>query len=111
MQSVGADVNQKLFRGYATTAAAREGRGDVLELLLRAGAAQPACEEALLEACAHGQAKLARLLMDSDQIRPNVAVHALVSACSRGFVDVVDTLIKVTDFFIFYFFNGNMEKQ
>ncbi|KAH7681116.1 26S proteasome regulatory complex subunit PSMD10 protein [Dioscorea alata] len=92
--SVGADVNQKLFRGYATTAAAREGRGDVLELLLRAGAAQPACEEALLEACAHGQAKLAWLLMDSDQIRPNVAVHALVSACSRGFVDVVDTLIK-----------------
>ncbi|KAJ0973063.1 hypothetical protein J5N97_021022 [Dioscorea zingiberensis] len=92
--SVGADVNQKLFRGYPATAAAREGRSDVLELLVKAGAAQPACEQALLEACAHGHTKLARLLMDSDQIRPQVAVHALVCASSRGFADVVHTLIK-----------------
>ncbi|KAM0940624.1 putative ankyrin repeat-containing domain-containing protein [Dioscorea sansibarensis] len=92
--SVGADVNQKLFRGHATTAAVREGRRDVLELLVKAGASQLACEEALLEACAHGHAKLARLLMDSDQIRPQVAVHALLSASSRGFADVVQTLIK-----------------
>ncbi|XP_020250824.1 ankyrin-2 [Asparagus officinalis] len=32
--------------------------------------------------------------MGSDLVRPHVAVHALVCACSRGFVDVVDTLIK-----------------
>lgn len=88
-------MNQKLFRGYATTAAVREGRADVLTLLLKAGAAQPACEEALLEACFHGRAKLAELLMGSDLIRPHIAVHALVCASSRGFVDVVDTLIKV----------------
>ena len=35
------------------------------------------------------------LLMASDLIRPHVAVHALVTACSRGFVEVVDTLLKV----------------
>lgn len=95
VQNVGADVNQKLFRGYATTAAVREGRTDVLVMLLKAGAAQPACEEALLEACFHGKAKLAELLMATDLVRPHIAVHALVCACSRGFVDVVDTLIKV----------------
>ncbi|XP_057984884.1 uncharacterized protein LOC110631688 isoform X2 [Hevea brasiliensis] len=32
--------------------------------------------------------------MGSDLIRPQVAVRALVSACCRGFVNVVDTLIK-----------------
>ncbi|XP_065875249.1 uncharacterized protein [Euphorbia lathyris] len=92
--SVGADVNQKLFRGYATTAAVREGHLDVLEVLMKCGASQEACEEALLEACYLGQARLAGLLMSSDLIRPQVAVHALVSACCRGFVNVVDALIK-----------------
>ncbi|KAF3435204.1 hypothetical protein FNV43_RR22291 [Rhamnella rubrinervis] len=92
--SVGADVNQKLFRGFATTAAVREGHQEILEILLKAGASQPACEEALLEASCHGRARLAELLMSSDLIRPHVAVHALVTACCRGFVDFVDTLIK-----------------
>ncbi|XP_048317806.2 uncharacterized protein LOC107427838 isoform X2 [Ziziphus jujuba] len=32
--------------------------------------------------------------MSSDLIRPHVAVHALVTACCRGLVDFVDTLIK-----------------
>lgn len=94
-QSTGADVNQKLFRGFATTAAVREGRLEILEILLKAGASQPACEEALLEASCHGQARLVELLMCSDLIRPHVAVHALVTACCRGFADIVDTLIKV----------------
>nr|DAD30619.1 TPA_asm: hypothetical protein HUJ06_009470 [Nelumbo nucifera] len=92
--SVGADVNQKLFRGYATTAAVREGHLEILEILIKAGASQPACEEALLEASCLGRARHAELLMRSDLIRPSVAVHALVIACCRGFVDVVDTLMK-----------------
>ncbi|KAA8548213.1 hypothetical protein F0562_004526 [Nyssa sinensis] len=32
--------------------------------------------------------------MGSDLIRPHIAVHALVTACCRGFVDVVDALMK-----------------
>ncbi|KAF8399917.1 hypothetical protein HHK36_015787 [Tetracentron sinense] len=92
--SIGADVNQKLFRGFATTAAVREGHLEILEILLKAGASQLACEEALLEAGCHGRARLAELLMGSDLIRPHVAVHALVTACCRGFVDVADTLMK-----------------
>ncbi|XAR51979.1 hypothetical protein NMG60_11006801 [Bertholletia excelsa] len=91
---IGADVNQKLFRGFATTAAVREGHLEILEILLKAGASQPACEEALLEASYHGRARLAELLMRSDLIRPHIAVHALVTACCRGFTDVVDVLIK-----------------
>ncbi|EHA8587864.1 ankyrin repeat domain-containing protein 17 [Cocos nucifera] len=76
------------------TAAAREGRVEVVEVLLKAGASQPACEEAVVEACCHGRARLAELLMGADLVRPHAAVHALVSAAARGFVDVVDTLIK-----------------
>lgn len=87
-------MNQKLFRGFATTAAVREGHREILEILLKAGASQPACEEALLEASNHGCARLAELLMGSDLIRPHIAVHALVTACCRGFTDVVDALIK-----------------
>ncbi|CAL5370444.1 unnamed protein product [Camellia sinensis] len=94
MKSIGADVNQKLFRGFATTAAVREGHLEILEILVKAGSSQPACEEALLEASCHGCARLAELLMGSDLIRPHVAVHALVTACCRGFKDVVDALIK-----------------
>ncbi|XP_022775640.1 ankyrin-2-like [Durio zibethinus] len=91
---LGANVNHKLFRGYATTAAVREGHIEILEVLLNAGACQEACEEALLEASYLGYARPATLLMATDMIRPHVALRALVSACCRGFVDVVDTLIK-----------------
>lgn len=94
-QSVGADVNQKLFRGFATTAAVREDHLEILAILIKAGASQLACEEALLEASCHGRPRLAELLMGSELIRPHIAVHALVTASCRGFVDVVDTLIKV----------------
>ncbi|KAK7316118.1 hypothetical protein VNO77_34847 [Canavalia gladiata] len=90
----GAYVNQKLFRGFATSAAVREGHHKILEILLKAGASQPACEEALLEASCHGQAESVELLMNSDLIRPHVAVHALVTACCKGFVDIIQTLIK-----------------
>lgn len=95
VQAKGADVNGKVFRGYPTTAAAREGRAEVAELLVRAGASQPACEEAIVEAALQGQAALAAIFMCSDLVRPRVAVHALVSAAARGFVDVVDTLVEV----------------
>jgi len=95
VQAKGADVNGKVFRGYPATAAAREGRVEVAEQLVRAGASQPACEEAVVEAALQGQAALAAIFMGSDLVRPRVAVHALVSAAARGFVDVVDTLIKV----------------
>ncbi|KAI8032430.1 Ankyrin-2 [Camellia lanceoleosa] len=92
--SIGADVNQKLFRGFAATAAVREGHLEILEILVKAGASQPACEEALLEASYHGRARHVELLMGSDLIRPHIAVHSLVTACCRGFMDVVDALIK-----------------
>ncbi|MBA0666242.1 hypothetical protein Goklo_002680 [Gossypium klotzschianum] len=92
--SIGADVNHKLFKGFATTVAVRECRLEILEILLKTGASQPACEEALLEASCHGQARLAELLMGSDLIRPHVAVQAFVTACCRGFAEVVNTLMK-----------------
>ncbi|KAG0461104.1 hypothetical protein HPP92_021401 [Vanilla planifolia] len=92
---LGADANQKLFRGYAMTAAAREGREEAVELLLRAGAGQEACEEAVVEASRHGLARIVELIVGSDFVRPRVSVHALVTAASRGFVDVVDTLLKL----------------
>ncbi|CAI9093246.1 OLC1v1028704C1 [Oldenlandia corymbosa var. corymbosa] len=92
--SVGANVNQKMFRGYATTAAAREGHVEILDMLISGGASQDACEEALLEACYMGMARPAELLLASELVRPHVAVHALVTASFRGFKDVVDTLIK-----------------
>lgn len=79
-----------------TTVAVREGHFEVLEILLKAGASQPACEEALLGASCHGRAKFAELIMGTDLIRPHVAVHALATACCRGFVDVVGTLLKVS---------------
>lgn len=92
-------MNGKVFRGYPATAAAREGRAEVAALLVRAGASQPACEEAIVEAALQGQAALAVIFMGSDLVRPRVAVHALVSAAARGFVDVVDSLIKVSVYF------------
>lgn len=84
----------KLFQGYATTAAAQEGHHHLLGLLLKAGASQPACEDALLEACRYGQAKAIELLISSEMIRYDVAAHALVYASCRGFVDIVSILIK-----------------
>ncbi|KAF8046409.1 hypothetical protein N665_3725s0001 [Sinapis alba] len=42
----------------------------------------------------HGRPRLAELLMGTDLIRPQVAVHALATACCRGFVEVVGTLLK-----------------
>ena len=89
-------MNQKLFRGFATTVAVRGGHFEVLEILLKAGASQPACEEALMGASYHGRPRLAELLMGTDLIRPQVAVHTLATACCRGFVDVVGTLLKVS---------------
>ncbi len=88
-------MNQKMFRGYATTAAAREGHDLVLNLLQRAGAQQPALEDALLEACLFGQGKSVELLISSDMTRPEVLAQALLYASSRGFVDIVAILIKV----------------
>ncbi|KAK1423242.1 hypothetical protein QVD17_18539 [Tagetes erecta] len=93
--SRGADVNQKLFRGFSLTASVREGHLEIFEILLKAGASQQSCEEALLEASCHGRDEIfIELLMASDLIRPNVAVHALVTACCRGFLNVVDALLK-----------------
>ncbi|MED6189390.1 hypothetical protein PIB30_095580, partial [Stylosanthes scabra] len=92
--SVGADINTRLFRGYATTAAVREGHLKVLEVFINGGASQHACEEALMETSNMGRARFSELLMQTHMIRPHVAVHALVSASCRGFVDVVDVLIK-----------------
>ncbi|XP_072956164.1 uncharacterized protein [Typha angustifolia] len=92
--SAGADVNQELFRGYATTAAAREGHCNILDMLLKAGASQAACEDALLEASLFGEFEAVELLICSDMARPDSAAHAIVIACSRGFVDVVATLLK-----------------
>ncbi|XP_048230096.1 ankyrin-3 isoform X2 [Ricinus communis] len=94
LQSAGADVNQELFRGFAATAAAREGHCTLLDMLLKAGTSQSACEDALLEACLCGRAKTAELLIQSDMIGPDVVKHALISASCRGFVDVATTLIK-----------------
>lgn len=67
----------------------------MLEVLINGGASQHACEEALMETSYLGRARFAELLMLTHMIRPQVAVHALVSASCRGFIDVVDVLIKV----------------
>ncbi|KAG9149569.1 hypothetical protein Leryth_021511 [Lithospermum erythrorhizon] len=93
--SFGADVNKRMFRGYATTAAVREGHIRVLETLLCvAGISQAAYEEALMEAAYLGEARAVELLMVANSIRPRVAINALVVASFRGFSDFVDSLIK-----------------
>lgn len=89
-------MNQKLFRGFAATAAVREAHSEILDALINAGACQEACEQALMEASNLGLAPHAHRLMASEMIRPQAAVRALVSACCRGFVDVVEALIKVS---------------
>ena len=78
-----------------TTAATREGHYEVLRLLLKAGASQPACEEALLEACLAGQVKMAELLISCEMARPEILTSALIHASSRGLIDIVEPLIKV----------------
>lgn len=92
--AAGADVNQRSFRGYAITAAAREGHHEVLSILLKAGAYQPACEEAFLEACLAGQADTAELLIKWEMARPEILTSALIHASSRGFLDILELLIK-----------------
>lgn len=95
---MGADVNKKLFRGYATTAAVRSDHFEILEVLIKAEVSQPACEEALLEASYVGRPKHAELLLGTNIISPQVAVHALVTACCRGFLDVIKVLLTVSAF-------------
>ncbi|KAI5075121.1 hypothetical protein GOP47_0009197 [Adiantum capillus-veneris] len=92
--TAGADVNQRLFRGYAITAATREGHPEVLSILLKAGSSQPACEEALLEACLSGQVNMADFLISWEMARVEVQTNALIRASSRGLVGVVELLIK-----------------
>ncbi|XP_024541349.1 ankyrin repeat domain-containing protein 17-like isoform X1 [Selaginella moellendorffii] len=90
----GADPNEKLFRGYASTAAAREGHHEIVNCLQRSGAGQLALEDALLEACLYHQVKSVHILISSEMIRPEVLVQALAYASNRGFVDVVEALIQ-----------------
>uniref|UniRef100_A0A0D9VFP4 Uncharacterized protein n=1 Tax=Leersia perrieri TaxID=77586 RepID=A0A0D9VFP4_9ORYZ len=90
----GANVNQKLFLGYATTAAAREGNINILEMLIQAGATQEACEDSLSEASLFAEVESIRLLVCSEMIRPEAAAHALVTASSRGFDNVVVILLQ-----------------
>ncbi|KAL5537635.1 hypothetical protein UlMin_045633 [Ulmus minor] len=92
--SIGGNVNEKVFRGYATTASVREGHLHILEVLINSGASQAACEEALLEASYLGRPRHAQLLLASDMIRPQAAAHALVAASCRGYADVVSTLVR-----------------
>lgn len=88
-------MSQQLFKGFATTEAVREGHLEILEILVKDGASQPACEEALLEASFHGQEKFVEMLMGSDLIRLHIAIHVLIIASCRGFVDLLDALLKV----------------
>ncbi|XP_020596901.1 ankyrin-3-like [Phalaenopsis equestris] len=92
--SAGADVNQEFFRGYAITAAAREGHCNILSMLLKAGVSQFACEDALLESSLCGEAEAVKLLIQSEMVRADAAAHALVTASSRGFLDVVAALVE-----------------
>lgn len=92
--TAGADVNQGLFRGYAITAATREGHYEVVSILLKAGSSQPACEEAILEACLSGQLNMAEFLISWEMARIEVLTNALIRASSRGLVGVVELLIK-----------------
>ncbi|KAI9125791.1 hypothetical protein K1719_003209 [Acacia pycnantha] len=92
--NVGGNVNERLFRGYATTAAVREGHREVVEMLIKSGASQAACEEALMEASLMDRPAFTEILMESNMIRSHVAVHALVSASCRGFTQIVHVLLK-----------------
>jgi hypothetical protein len=91
----GWSLNQKLFLGYATTSAAREGNIDVLKMLLLAGATQEACEDALSEACLFGEVEAVRILVSSEMLGIEAMARALVTACSRGFDDISVILLQV----------------
>ncbi|GMH29219.1 hypothetical protein Nepgr_031062 [Nepenthes gracilis] len=69
-----------------------EGHLEILEIWLEAGASQPACEEARLEASSNGHAGFVELLLGPDFIRPQVSVHAFVIVHYRRFKEVVDML-------------------
>lgn len=88
-------MNRKLYKGYATTAAAREGHINILDMLLEYGASQDACEDALVEASSLGETEIVRRLISSGIVGPTALSHATVIASSRGFVDVIDALLKV----------------
>ncbi|GMH18704.1 hypothetical protein Nepgr_020545 [Nepenthes gracilis] len=90
-------MNQGLFRGFTITTALREGHLEILEILLKARASQPTCEEALLEASCDGREGFVELLVGSDLILSHVLVHAFVTACCKGFNDVVDVFLRQTD--------------
>jgi hypothetical protein len=88
-------VNRKLYKGYATTAAAREGHVNILQMLLEYRASQDACEDALVEASSLGETEIVQLLISSAIVGPTALSHAIVIASSRGFVDVINALLKV----------------
>ncbi|KAG0450039.1 hypothetical protein HPP92_027108 [Vanilla planifolia] len=93
MQGLGSGCEPEAVPRYAMTAAARE-EEEAVELLLRAGAGQEACEEAVVEASRHGLARIVELIVGS--ILSALAFRfMLATAASRGFVDVVDTLLKI----------------
>ncbi|KAI9126115.1 hypothetical protein K1719_003533 [Acacia pycnantha] len=66
-------------------------------MLIKSGASQAACEEALMEASLMDRPTFAEILMESNMIRSHVAVHALVSASCRGFTQIVHVLLKVLE--------------
>ncbi|XP_050132726.1 uncharacterized protein LOC126608764 isoform X2 [Malus sylvestris] len=57
-----------IFWSADINAAVMEGQLEILEVLTRGGASQPACEEALLEASYLGRARSGEMLMGSDMI-------------------------------------------
>jgi hypothetical protein len=87
-------VNGKLYNGYATTAAAREGRVNILHMLLEYGTSQDACEDALVEASSLGETEIVQLI-SSAIVGPTALSHATVIASSRGFVDEIIAFLKV----------------
>jgi predicted DNA-binding protein (UPF0251 family) len=64
-------------------------------MLLQAGVTREACEDSLSEAALFAEAEAVRLLVCSEMIQPEAAAHALVTASSRGFDDVVVILLQV----------------
>ncbi|KAK8945553.1 hypothetical protein KSP40_PGU010622 [Platanthera guangdongensis] len=63
-------------------------------MLLKAGVSQRACDDALLEASLCGEAEAVQLLIRSEMVQSDAAAHALVTAASRGFLDVVAALVE-----------------
>ncbi|KAL0377316.1 UNVERIFIED_CONTAM: hypothetical protein Sradi_3037100 [Sesamum radiatum] len=102
--SAGADVNLRLFRGFATAAAAREGHHEILQILLKAGSSQPACEEALgfvevvdaLIKCGVDVNTTDRILLQSckPSLHTNADCTALVAAIVSRQISVVHLLLE-----------------